>query len=109
MTPEERYLAKRHKKQLDEKYLQKQLIKLNENKSEILIRIRTFKRKHKHKYKNTKDIYLHQQQVIKLLNTNNRTIDLLVKEKLIKNSYRCMTQFPHFQILPCLYIILILF
>ena len=30
MTPEERYQAKLHKKQLDEKYLQKQLLKLNE-------------------------------------------------------------------------------
>ena len=80
MTPEERYQAKLHKKQLDEKYLQKQLLKLNENKSEILIRIRTFKRKHKRKYKN---IYLHQQQIIKLLNTNNRIINLLAKERLI--------------------------
>ena len=83
MTPEERYQAKLHKKQLDEKYLQKQLLKLNENKSEILIRIRTFKRKHKRKYKNSKDIYLHQQQIIKLLNTNNRIINLLAKERLI--------------------------
>ena len=90
MTPEERYQAKLHKKHLDEKYLQKQLAKLKENKSEILIRIKTFKRKHKRKYKNSKDIYLHQRDVVKLLNTNNRTIDLLVKEKLIKNTFGFM-------------------
>jgi len=46
MTSEERYQIKLHKKQLDEKYLQKQIIKLNENKSQILIRtnIKTQKR-----------------------------------------------------------------
>lgn len=87
MTPEEKYQTKLHKKQLDEEYLQKQLAKFKENKSEILIRIRTFKRIQKRKYPNSKDIYLHQQQVIKLLNANNRTIDLLSKERLIKNSF----------------------
>jgi hypothetical protein len=86
MTPEEKYQAKLHKKQLDEKYLQKQLAKLKENKSEILIRIKTFKRIQKSKYKNSKDIFLQQQQVIKLLKTNNRKIELLSKERLIKNS-----------------------
>ena len=83
MTPEERCKAKLHKKQLDEKYLQKQLVKLNDNKSEILIRIRTFKRIQKRKYPKSKDSYLNQQGLIKLLKTNNRTIDLLAKEKLI--------------------------
>jgi len=92
MTSEERYQIKLHKKQLDEKYLQKQIIKLNENKSQILIRIRTFNRKNKHKYKNSKEIYLHQRDVVKLLNTNNRTIDLLLKERLIKNSFGFMKQ-----------------
>ena len=91
MTTEERYQAKLHKKQLDEKYLQKQLARLKENKSEILIRIRAFKRIQKRKYKNSKDIYLHQQQVIRLLNTNNRTIDLLARERLIKNSFVFMS------------------
>jgi len=90
MTPEEKYQAKLHKKQLDEKYLQNQLAKLKENKSEMLIRIRTFKRIQKRKHKNSKDIYLPQQQVIKLLKTNNRTIDLLVRERLIKNSFGVM-------------------
>jgi hypothetical protein len=90
MTSEERYQLKLHKKQLDEKYLQKQIIKLNGNKSEILLRIKTFKRKHKRKYKNSKDIYLHQRDVIKFLNTNNRTIDLLLKERLIKNPFGFM-------------------
>ena len=90
MTPEEIYSAKLHKKQLDEKYLQKQLIKLNGNKSEILLRIKTFKRKHKRKYPNSKDSYLNQQNLIKLLKTNNRTINLLAKEKLIKNTFGFM-------------------
>ena len=84
MTQEARTKRKLHKKQLDEKYLQKQLIKLNENKSEIIIRLQNFKQDHKHK--NSKEIYLLQHQLVKLLNTNNRTIDLLVKEKLIKNA-----------------------
>ena len=84
MTPEERYQAKLHKKQLDEKYLQKQLAKLKEDKSEILIRIRAFKQNSK--FKKSKDIYFPQQQLIKLLKTNNRTINLLAKEKLIKNT-----------------------
>lgn len=91
MTPEERYHAKQHKIRLDENYLQKQLIKLNDDKSEILLRIRTFKSKHKRKYKNSKEIYLHQQQLIKLLNTNNRTLDLLSKDRLIKNQLGFMT------------------
>jgi hypothetical protein len=90
MTPEERYHAKLHKKQLDEKYLQMQLIELKEDKSEILIRIKNFKRIQKRKYKNSKDIYLPQQQLIKLLKMNNRTIDLLAKERLIKNSFGFM-------------------
>ena len=85
MTPEEKYLTKLHKKKLDEKYLQKQLAKLKENKSEILIRIKDFKQNSK--FKNSKDIYFPQQQLIKLLKTNNRTIDLLVKQRLIKNSF----------------------
>ena len=85
MTQEEKSQSKLRKKQLDEKYLQKQLIKLVENKSEILIRLRNFKQKHK--YKNSKEIFLLQHQIIKLLNTNNPTIDLLVKEGLIKNAF----------------------
>jgi hypothetical protein len=84
MTQEERSQRKLRKKQLDEKYLQKQLIRLSENKPEILIRLKSFKRKHKSK--NSKDIFLLQHQIVRLLNTNNRTIDLLVKEKLIKNT-----------------------
>ena len=84
MTQEEKSKSKRHKKQLDEKYLQKQLIKLRENKSEMLIRLKNYNREHK--FKNSKEIFLLQHQVVKLLNTNNRTIDLLVKEKLIKNT-----------------------
>ena len=87
MTSEERYRVKLHKKHFDEKYLQKQVVKQKENKSEILIRIKTFKRIQKRKHKNSKDIYLHQRDVIKLLNTNNRTIDLLAKERFIKNSF----------------------
>ena len=90
MTSEERYQLKLHKKLLDEKYLQKQIIKLNENKSEILLRIKTFKRKHKRKYQKSKVIYLQQRDVIKLLKTNNRTINLLAKEKLIKNTFGFM-------------------
>ena len=90
MTPEEIYPAKLHKKQLDEKYLQKQLAKIKEDKSEILIRIKNYKRIQKRKYPNSKDIYFNQQQLIKLLTTNNRTINLLAKEKLIKNSFGFM-------------------
>jgi len=90
MTPEERYQVKLHKKQLDEKYFQKQLVKLKEDKSEILIRIKAFKQIQKRKYPNSKDIYLHQRDVIKLLNTNNRTIDLLAMEKSIKNTFGFM-------------------
>ena len=90
MTPEERYQVKLHKKQLDEKYLQKQLVKLKEDKSEILIRIKAFKQIQKSKYPNSKDIFLHQRDVIKLLKTNNRTVNLLAKEKLIKNSFGFM-------------------
>ena len=87
MTPEERYQTKLHKKHLDEKYLQKQLTKLKEDKSEIQLRIKNYKRIQKRKYPNSKDIYFPQQQLIKLLKTNNRTVNLLAKEKLIKNSF----------------------
>jgi len=37
MTPEERYQAKLHRKTLDENYLQRQLIKLNNDKFETLM------------------------------------------------------------------------
>jgi hypothetical protein len=87
MTPEERYQIKQHRKRLNENYLQKQLIKLNNDKSETLMRIINFKSEHKRKYNYSKEIYLHQQQVVKLLNTNKRTVDLLTKERLIKNSF----------------------
>ena len=90
MIPEERYQVKLHKKQLDEKHLQKQLVKLKEDKSEILIRIKAFKQIQKRKYPNSKDIFLHQRDVIKLLKTNNRTVNLLAKEKLIKNTFGFM-------------------
>ena len=87
MTSEERYQAKLHRKRLDENYLQKQLIKLNNDKSETLMRILNLKSEHKRKYNYSKEIYLHQQQVVKLLNTNKRTVDLLTKERLIKNCF----------------------
>ena len=90
MTSEERYHIKLHKKKLDEKYLQKQLAKLKEDKSEILIRIKNYRRIQKRKYPNSKDSYFPQQQLIKLLKTNNRTINLLAKEKLIKNTFGFM-------------------
>jgi len=85
LTAKEKCQVKLLKKRLDENYLQTQLIKPNENKSEILIRISSLKRKHKRKYKNLKEIYVHQQQVIKLLNTNNRTLILLAKERLTRD------------------------
>ena len=87
MTPEERYQAKLHRKTLDENYLQRQLIKLNDNKSETLMRILNFKSEYNRKYNNSKEIYLHQKQVVKLLNTNKRTLDLLTKDRLIKNNF----------------------
>jgi len=90
MTPEERFQAKLHKKHLDEKYLQRQLAKLKEDKSEILIRIKNYKRIQKRKYPNSKDFYFPQQQLIKLLKTNNRTVNLLAKEKLIENTFGFM-------------------
>ena len=53
MKPEERYQATLHKKQLDEKYLEKQLLKISQNKSDILLEIRKRKRKSKYKSSNT--------------------------------------------------------
>jgi hypothetical protein len=60
MTSEEKYLTNLHKKKLDEKYLQKQLAKLKENKSEILIRIKNYRLIQKCKYPNSKGYLLSQ-------------------------------------------------
>jgi len=81
MTPEERYQAKLHKKQLDEKYLEKQLLKISENKSEILLKIRKLKRKYK-----SSNTLIQTNNLIKLLKINQRTLRLLRDEEYIKHS-----------------------
>ena len=83
MKPEERYQATLHKKQLDEKYLEKQLLYISQNKSVILFTIRKLKRKSKYKSSNT---LIQTNNLIKLLKINQRTLRLLRDEEYIKHS-----------------------
>ena len=81
MTPHlTKYQFRKHREALDEKYLEKQLVFLTQNKSEILSNIHEYRVKHFTSYRNrlvSIDI------VSKLLNINKRTIRLLATNKYI--------------------------
>jgi len=75
MTYDEKRKAKRLQLEKDNRYLLKQLSKLTTNKSEILIRIKTYRKKYN---KRDKTNPIHIKRLVKLLGVNQRTIYLLV-------------------------------
>ena len=79
MTPHlTKYQFRKHREALDEKYLEKQLVFLTQNKSEILSNIHEYRVKHFTSYRNR---FVSIDIVSKLLNTNKRTIRLLATHK----------------------------
>ena len=79
-TPLTKYQLKKHQQALDEIFLEKQLIILTQNKSEILFDIRQYRKKRFNSYRNH---FVHSRPVVKLLHTNKRTIRLLASQKYI--------------------------
>jgi hypothetical protein len=79
LTP---YQKRKHREALDEKYLEKQLVFLTQNKSEILFAIRQYRKSHFNSYRNH---FVHSRTVVKLLQSNKRTIHLLASYKYISS------------------------
>ena len=84
--PLTKYQLKKHREALDEIYLEKQLIFLTDNKTEILFDIREYRKKHFNSYRNH---FVHSRTVVKLLKTNKRTIRLLASNKYISSFALC--------------------
>ena len=80
------YQNRKHQETLDEIYLEKQLVFLTENKTEILFDIRQYQKKH---FNSDLNHFVHSRTVIKLLNTNKRTIRLLASYKYISSFALC--------------------
>ena len=81
LTP---YQKRKHREALDEIYLEKQLVFLTQNKSEILNEIHNYRVKHFTSYRNR---FVSIDIVSKLLNTNKRTIRLLATHKHISSLF----------------------
>ena len=77
MTLEEKYKVKKRKEFLDEKYLEKQLRNIAENKIEISLRVKHLKTKLSTKSVNPTKKFITDRQFIKLLAINSRTALLL--------------------------------
>lgn len=77
MTQDEKYKLKKRKEFLDEKYLEKQLRSIAENKVEILLRLELLKIRFSTKNSNYNKIFIADRQFIKLLAINTRTARLL--------------------------------
>lgn len=84
--PLTKYQLKKHREILDEIYLEKQLVFLNENKTEILFNIREYRKKQFNSYRNH---FVHSRTVVKLLQSNKRTIRLLASNKYISSFALC--------------------
>ena len=84
--PLTKYPLKKHREVLDEKYLEKQLVFLSDNKTEILFDIRQYRKKH---FNFDRNHFVHIGIVYKLLNTNKRTIRLLASYKYISSFALC--------------------
>lgn len=85
-TPLTKYQLKKHRELLDEKYLVKQLVFLTQNKTQILFDIRQYRKKH---FNSDRNHFVHSRTVVKLLNTNKRTIRLLASNKYISSFALC--------------------
>ena len=83
-TPLTPYQKRKHQQALDEKYLEKQLVFLAQNKSDILHSIHKYRVKHFINYRNR---YVSIDIVSKLLNTSKRTIRLLAVNKYISSLF----------------------
>lgn len=84
--PLTKYQFKKHREALDEKYLEKQIVFLTDNKTEILFDIRQYQKKHFNSYRNH---FVHSRTVVKLLQSNKRTIRLLASNKYISSFALC--------------------
>ena len=83
-TPLTPYQKRKHQQALDEKYLEKQLVFLAQNKSEILHSFHKYRVKH---FSSDLNQFVHTGIVTKLLNTNKRTIRLLATQKYISSLF----------------------
>ena len=83
LTP---YQKRKHREALDEIYLEKQLVFLSQQKSEILFAIREYRKKNFNSYRNH---FVHSRTVVKLLQSNKRTIRLLASNKYISSFALC--------------------
>ena len=81
LTP---YQLRKYQQHLDEIYLEKQLVFLTQNKTEILLAIREYRKKNFTSYRNR---FVSIDIVSKLLNTNKRTIRLLATHKYITSLF----------------------
>ena len=79
-----KYQIKKHREALDEKHLEKQLVFLTQNKSEILHSILKYRAKYFNSYRNQ---FVSIDIVSKLLNTNKRTVRLLAIGKHISSIF----------------------
>lgn len=87
MTPHlTKYQLRKHREALDECYLEKQLVFLTQHKTEILFDIREYRKKYFNSYRNH---FVYSRTVVKLLNTNKRTIRLLASQKYISSFALC--------------------
>jgi hypothetical protein len=85
-TPLTPYQKRKYQEALDEKYLEKQLVFLTENKTEILFAIRQYRKKH---FDSDRNHFVHSRTVVKLLQSNKRTICLLSSYKYISSFALC--------------------
>ena len=81
LTP---YQKHKHREALDEIYLEKQLVFLTQQKSEILFAIREYRKKHFTSYHNH---FVSIEVASRLLNTSKRTIRLLAVHKYISSFF----------------------
>ena len=81
LTP---YQKRKHREALDEIYLEKQLVFLTQQKSEILFAIREYRKKHFTSYRNH---FVSIDIASRLLNTSKRTIRLLAVHKYISSFF----------------------
>ena len=81
LTP---YQKRKHREALDEIYLEKQLVFLTQQKSEILFAIREYRKKHFNSYRNH---FVSIEVASRLLNTSKRTIRLLAVHKYISSFF----------------------
>ena len=81
LTP---YQKRKHQQALDEIYLEKQLVILSQQKSQILFAIREYRKKHFTSYRNH---FVSIDIASRLLNTSKRTIRLLAVHKYISSLF----------------------